>query len=525
LEPVLVALKPEPPVVNVFDDEGGELEEGLHAITYGDTITLNIAAQADQVRVLANGENMETYDDQTRADNNGRGELPTITDTIEIAPTETTVYAVQARNTIAADVEPNTKTFTVTVRPRIEYFGSNTEAIVAHLTDNLTLQINAPGGARYEIFANDNPEPVAGAISSNPITTVSIAAPTETTEYMLRVYSADGLEAEYPRAAIIPVSYCQIREAAPAGIELLSGPGATYNVVDNDVRGNELILTRESLSPNEEWLRVRVRNQDQAGWVRVEDIDPRSCSLNLDAIGEPAGPIAKVSPGELPPTSTPTFTPIPTPTSTPRPTSTPTFTPRPTATATPNLEQTATVVAMIEDSRRSATAEAEQATATRAEAERAARAEAERAARAEAERAARAEAEQATATAQAATATAQAATATAQAATATAQAAPKLVVITSPPGGQVRIDPPCEDGGIHTDRGRYVGVTPLEIELHPSDVTRCPIPGGSRSPTILYVNIQMRPDYYDIGVTIGLPDSGLEPGKTYTVDKAFTRRP
>jgi hypothetical protein len=35
----------------------------------------------------------------------------------------------------------------------------------------------------------------------------------------------------------------------------------------------------------------------------------------------------------------------------------------------------------------------------------------------------------------------------------------------------------------------------------------------------------MRPDYYDIGVTIGLPDSGLEPGKTYTVDKAFTRRP
>jgi hypothetical protein len=95
-----------------------------------------------------------------------------------------------------------------------------------------------------------------------------------------------------------------------------------------------------------------------------------------------------------------------------------------------------------------------------------------------------------------------------------------LVVNTNPQGAKVKVGLRCRGAILDFDTGRSVGTTPLRVALRSSDVTTCTVQG--RTITTLEVHVEL-PGYIPDHTTFGLPASGLEPGRTYTVDRTLHR--
>jgi hypothetical protein len=88
-----------------------------------------------------------------------------------------------------------------------------------------------------------------------------------------------------------------------------------------------------------------------------------------------------------------------------------------------------------------------------------------------------------------------------------------LHVESTPAGATVRTGIQYVNNISAVTTGRVVGVSPLTVELHPTDVAQAPASSAANLVTLLRF-----PGYYDNLVVMNLgPGGALEPGRTYTI--------
>lgn len=77
-----------------------------------------------------------------------------------------------------------------------------------------------------------------------------------------RVFPA-SIEAT-PPAAAIPVTFIDMRQVSGRRVNMRSGPGTNYGVLDTQTRGTQTEVIEVNANG---WARIRVTTTDQVGWM------------------------------------------------------------------------------------------------------------------------------------------------------------------------------------------------------------------------------------------------------------------
>jgi hypothetical protein len=179
--------------------------------------------------------------------------------------------------------------------------------------------------------------PATASTSVPPATAATSVLPTvAVTSTSLATSAATSV----PRATADTTGQCQVNVDE---LNLRGGPSLAYDVIQ--VLDKSDMLIADARSPDQAWLKVRVRDSDVRGWVSADpswivcagDITALSRGLPIGAFPPPPSPIP--SPVLLPdtplPDTPPPTAPLPLPPSLiPTPGETPTETPPPTETPT-----------------------------------------------------------------------------------------------------------------------------------------------------------------------------------------------